>query len=165
MKSISNLNPANASSQGGALIISLVILLIMTILGLTAMQTTMLQERMAGNMKDRNMAFQATEAALRTGENWVEANAAALQGAQSLRSVLAPNPISSWDGNPNSGTLPGFDNQLAEDPVFHAGAPYRIRIGIQLPPQFRFVYPVTARGVGGVDSTIVILESSYEPLN
>jgi len=165
MKSISSHKPTHTSSQGSALIVSLVILLIMTILGLTAMQTTTLQERMAGNMKDRNMAFQAAEAALRAGENWVEANAAALQGARSLRSVLAPNPVSSWDGNPNTGKLPGFDDQLAEDPVFYVGPPYRIRVGIELPPQYRFVYPVTARGVGGVDSTVVILESHYAPLN
>jgi len=111
------------------------------------------------------MAFQAAEAALRAGENWVETNAAAVQNAQSLRSVLAPNPVSSWDGNPNSGTLSNFDVQLAEDPVFYVGPPTRIRVGIELPPQYRFVYPVTARGVGGVDSTVVILESNYEPLN
>jgi len=165
MKSIPNLNLANTSSQGSALIVSLVILLIMTILGLSAMQTTVLQERMAGNMKDRNMAFQAAEAALRAGENWVENNAASLQGARSLHSVLAPNPISSWDGNPNSGKLADFDAPLAGDPVFYAGPPKSIRVGIQLPPQFRFVYPVTARSVGGVDSTVVILESNYEPFN
>lgn len=36
----------------------------MTLIGTTAMQGTH-QQRMAGNMRDRNLAFQAAEAALR----------------------------------------------------------------------------------------------------
>ena len=54
--------------QGSALIISLIILLLMTLIGVTAMQTTTLEERMTGNMRDSNIAFQAAEAALREGE-------------------------------------------------------------------------------------------------
>jgi len=50
---------------GAALIVSLVLLLIMTVLGVTAMRTTTLQERMAGNLRDNNLAFQDAEAALR----------------------------------------------------------------------------------------------------
>jgi type IV pilus assembly protein PilX len=56
------------AQKGMALIISLIILLSMTLLGLAAMQNTSLQERMAGNMRAENIAFQAAEAALRAGE-------------------------------------------------------------------------------------------------
>lgn len=56
---------------GAVLIVSLIILLLMTIIGITAMQTTTMEERMAGNLRDRNLALQAAEAALRDGENWL----------------------------------------------------------------------------------------------
>jgi Tfp pilus assembly protein PilX len=54
--------------QGSALIISLIILVLMIIISTTGMQTTILQERMAGNARDYNNAFQASEAGLADGE-------------------------------------------------------------------------------------------------
>ena len=57
-------------TQGGAvLVVSLLILLIMTIVGVSSIQTTTLEERMAGNTRDQNLAFQSAEAALIEGEN------------------------------------------------------------------------------------------------
>lgn len=52
-------------TQGGsALIVALVFLLIMTLIGTTAMQGTTQQERMAGNYLDRMKAFQVAEGTL-----------------------------------------------------------------------------------------------------
>jgi type IV pilus assembly protein PilX len=56
--------------QGAALIISLIILVIMTIIGVSSIQNTTLEERMAGNMRDQNLAFQAAETALRYAEQY-----------------------------------------------------------------------------------------------
>lgn len=47
--------------RGTALIMSLVILLILTILGVTAMSTSSLQEKMAGNLQDMVRAIEAAE--------------------------------------------------------------------------------------------------------
>ncbi len=55
--------------KGITLIVGLILLLVMTMLGLTAVQVTTQQERMAGNLRDRNIAFQAAESALREGES------------------------------------------------------------------------------------------------
>jgi type IV pilus assembly protein PilX len=55
--------------HGAALMLALVLLLMMTILGVSAMHTTNLQERMAGNMRDRGVAFEAAEAGLRVAES------------------------------------------------------------------------------------------------
>lgn len=57
--------------QGVALVVSLIILLLTTIIGVTAMQGTTLEDRMATNMVDRNLAFEAAEAALRDAESWL----------------------------------------------------------------------------------------------
>ena len=54
--------------NGAALVTGLIFLVILTLLGVTAMQTSIMEERMAGNARDRNIAFQAAEAALRNAE-------------------------------------------------------------------------------------------------
>lgn len=58
--------------KGAVLIVALVILLVLTILGVTLMESSVVEERMAGNLLDRNVTFQAAEAALRAGEEWVD---------------------------------------------------------------------------------------------
>ncbi|KEA64591.1 Type IV fimbrial biogenesis protein PilX [Marinobacterium lacunae] len=50
------------------LIVALIMLLLISIIGVSAMQSTSMEERMAGNLYDRHTAFQAAEAALREGE-------------------------------------------------------------------------------------------------
>lgn len=49
--------------RGAALIISLVILLVITVIGLTSMKTSILQERMSANAQNARQAFLAAEAA------------------------------------------------------------------------------------------------------
>ena len=58
--------------NGAVLITALLLLLVMTLIGLSGARTTTLEEKMAGNMRDRHRAFQAAEAALREGERLVE---------------------------------------------------------------------------------------------
>jgi len=60
--------------QGAVLAVSLVLLILITLLGLSGIRTVNLEEKMATNSVDRNLAFQAAEAALRNGEEYAEAN-------------------------------------------------------------------------------------------
>lgn len=57
--------------QGTTLIVCLIFMLLLTIIGVGAMRSATLQERMAGNARDSNVAFQAAEAALRDAETYV----------------------------------------------------------------------------------------------
>jgi len=66
--------PLNILNQNGAVLITgLLILVILSILGITTMQSSLLQERMAGNMEQRDIAFEMAEAGLRDGEAWLDA--------------------------------------------------------------------------------------------
>lgn len=56
---------------GTVLVVALIMLLLMTMIGLTSMRGTTMEERMAGNWRDQNMALQASEAALRDAEAWL----------------------------------------------------------------------------------------------
>lgn len=62
---------SGSREKGAALITALMILLVMTLLGITAVTTSSLQEKMAGNMRDQYMAQQAGDSILRDGESWV----------------------------------------------------------------------------------------------
>lgn len=64
--------PPARRQEGVALFIALVILLIITVLGISGLQTTTLEERMAASARDRDIAFQAAEAALVQGEAFVQ---------------------------------------------------------------------------------------------
>lgn len=63
-----NLASPSRYSRGASLLVVLILLLVMTVLGLTILRSTMLEERMSANMFDRSLAFQAAETALREGE-------------------------------------------------------------------------------------------------
>jgi type IV pilus assembly protein PilX len=54
--------------QGVVLVISLLMLLVLTLIGLAATRSTTLEERMTANQNDATVAFEAAEAALRDGE-------------------------------------------------------------------------------------------------
>jgi len=54
--------------RGSALVLSLVILLVMTLLGITAMNTSVLEEKMASNDRNQKLAFQNAESGLSQAE-------------------------------------------------------------------------------------------------
>ena len=62
------------SQAGSALIISLIVLVILTMLGVTGMRSSVLEEKMAGNLRDSQLAFQAAEATLREAEQYIDSN-------------------------------------------------------------------------------------------
>jgi len=53
---------------GAVLILSLVMLFTLTLIGVSTLNTTNLEEKMAGNTRDRHIAFQAAESAIRAAE-------------------------------------------------------------------------------------------------
>lgn len=55
--------------RGSTLIVSLLMLLLLTLVGVAGMKDTLLQEKMVGNVLDREIALQAAESALRAAED------------------------------------------------------------------------------------------------
>ncbi|HEY4127444.1 MAG TPA: PilX N-terminal domain-containing pilus assembly protein [Gammaproteobacteria bacterium] len=62
-----------ARQQGVVLVISLLMLLVLTVLGLAATRSTALEERMTANQNDKEVAFESAEAAVRYGEGLLSA--------------------------------------------------------------------------------------------
>lgn len=81
------------NESGAALIVALIMLLLISIVGVSAMQTTTMEEKMAGNLRDRHVAFQAAEAALRQGEADAEDNYPDVDGNGSVTININGNDV------------------------------------------------------------------------
>jgi len=57
--------------RGAALFIALILLVGMTMIGLSSMSSSILQEKMASNYRQEDLAFQAAASAMRWGEFWL----------------------------------------------------------------------------------------------
>lgn len=75
--------------RGVALVVGLIFLLITTLMALTAMSGVIMQERMAGNLKNVSVAQAGAESALRAGENWLRAYYLTSAGNQALGNSTA----------------------------------------------------------------------------
>lgn len=179
-------NLSKAKQQGAVLAVSLILLLVLTLVGITGMQTTSMEEKMSGNGRDYDMAFQAAEVALRNAESYVTGLVTAVDfdSATNFDGLLSeaeiePNYFSddTWfatGGSTVGSVQPGnavssmYGSQpryivkfLAEnDPDSNA----RLNVvgyGEQLPGALVTVFKVTARGTGGTDNSKVILQSHY----
>ena len=170
----------HGKQRGLALFISLVVLLIITIIGVSAVQTTTLEERMAANARDHDIAFQAAEAALLSAEALVE--------------ILQPADVPSFGGNTNGRYLPsGAGNQprwetvdwpgdatipLSDDtiPGVADQPKYIVEYLTQLAPDEdelnlsniggtsgapTDIFRITARGAGGSTRAQVLLQVTY----
>lgn len=139
--------------HGAVLATSLVMLLLLTIIGITAMSGTTEQERMAGNFRDRDIAFQSGETALRATEQWLEAHAG------------PPSPSVLVDIT----TPPGVTDREMEG--VHARPevavselqyiPDSLNIGQQGDDAGRTYYRIRAQASGGSDSARAVLASTY----
>ncbi len=68
MRTALRTRPVPRLQQGIALYVALIMLLLLTLLGLAALQVTSMQERMSGNFRTYNLAFNRAEDTLRARE-------------------------------------------------------------------------------------------------
>ena len=155
----------HATQGGSALIVALVFLLVMTLIGTTAMQGTTQQERMAGNYLDRMMAFQAAEGALSM--------------AKSATAPLVPNALAIPAGQqPGTWWQPTTPLPDCLPNVFSLNPPQPCLVqgytGLSSPPSYVIeklsgisqsggvMCRYTARATGGSGGAEVILEAVTE---
>lgn len=167
---------AHKKQTGAVLFVSLIILLIMTLLGISGMQTTVLEEKMAGNFKDKNMSFQAGESALREAEEYLNATSilppftgGTVGHYQPTASGAArwDDTVTDWTDTTNdvlayAGTL----TNIAASPAYiieelpaipEAGG--SLEAGVAVEARY---YRITTRAVGGTDTAVVMLQSTYK---
>lgn len=92
----SNLRPPPARQKGIVLVVGLVFLLVLTIIGVTSLRTTTLEQRMAGNMQQKTVAFQDAEAKIALVINGLNGNTSTLNtndSCDSLNPDAYPDPV------------------------------------------------------------------------
>lgn len=171
--------------SGAVLVVALIMVLLMTIVGLASIRGSGLQEQMAGNMRDRNLAFQASESALREGEGMVATvalvNALDFNNAAGLFKFDAFNAGAvqttgrkfwaeefDWATKAkvystdiaHTAEKPSFVLERIEtlEPGMNGGA---IDWASMLETEAEISYRVTARAAGGTTDTVVILQTTY----
>jgi len=162
--------------RGAVLVVSLFLLVVLTLLGVTSMQGTTMETRIAINREDRATAFMAAEAALREAEQVVQAQ------------TSAPNPVDATCAANCDVWAPGalfgdYDDYLdstiwADGRIPQAIAPL---VGVAAAPTYvvefarfvpdnlniggggqisgRYFYQVTARGEGETATAHAVLQS------
>ena len=175
-----SLQPYSIHQKGAVLIVSLIILLMLTLIGLSAIQSTSLEEKMAGNYRDQNLSFQAAETTLREGEGWI----AKQTSEPVLSSASCTSDCTVWDKDALFAALSAnsyLDNSLWADsraetatttiPGVAAAPKYflelssikrdTLNIGQQQDNTYQAFYGVVAEGIGGTANSRTILQSTY----
>ena len=163
------------NQTGFTLIMSLLILVVLTILGLTSTQSTRTEVAMAGNLRESDMAFQVAEMGLSSAEQFVETTISktSFNDLNGLISKNSPDPdyfdTASWEGVQTSSatianvyTQPKFiikylgDRSQNEVALVNIGGYGTAQPGITV-SNFR----VTAKGSGQTDSASRMIQSYY----
>jgi len=164
----------STKQQGVALVISLIMLLIMTLLAIGSMNTTILEEKMAGNYKDKNMAFQAAEAGVRAGETYLRTTPVLPAFDGTTPGLYQPtlSGLSRWeqviwtsvggDVRQYIGSLSGVAAKpvfIIEEllPVNDTGG--SLEAGVAAESRY---YRITSQAVGGTDTAFVVLQTTYK---
>jgi type IV pilus assembly protein PilX len=175
MNSTSRIN-AVSRERGAALVIALLMLLVMTVLGIAAMQVTRLEERMAGNSRDINLAFQGAEAGLRDSEerlrtltsrpSYCGTPPCPVWSRDIITQDLRTAPVSWWTANAVEYGVAGTQEvvEVTRDPMVVTESlgfvPDSLSVG-HGPPEGRDFYKVTANSAGASNSTEAVLETTY----
>lgn len=157
--------------SGTALILSLVFLLILTMLGLSSVRTTILEEKMTSNMRDQQIAFEAAETGLREGEKWLDdQNRQPNTKTSGSGFVFAQNKLTgitqkdaAWWNDSNTKQAPTSLTTVKSQPRFvleERGFIADSLVRGFKEPTGRTLYRVVARGTGMSDSSQSLVEST-----
>lgn len=170
------------TQSGSVLILALLILVVLTILGVSSMSTTSLEEKMAGNFRDRQIAFNAAETALVEAENFIKTSinsAAVFTNSDGLydsydgptQHNAADDSEGWWTGN-KSRVMQETINEVRTQPRYTIE--YRGDIGEEEGTSINIggygestgggeitSFRITVRATGLTDNSFVILQSYY----
>lgn len=164
--------------RGVVLPVSLILLAVMTLVGVTGMTVNSQHETMASNTRQRNLAFQSAEACIREGESVLagvsppscDGSTPGYRGsfaASSSGEMLDYCWTGSETGCAQAESVAG--PQLAElavpcrfvvEELWTSGPPVGGSVALA-PLEPTTLYRVTARGIGGTEDAVAIVQTLY----
>lgn len=174
--------PVHRLQRGIALVTSLLVLVLVTLLALSVVNTSVFEERMAGNTRDRALAFESAEYALREAQDFLSSpvlpsftTTGGTSGAYFRDLNTSPSgeteevywrDIHNWTANAvaatkTDGVLAGQvqPKYVIEEYPAISCAGYSLKWP---PPPPRNVYKITARGLGQTTEAAVIIQAWYD---
>ncbi len=159
---------------GAVLVASLLFVLVLALIGVSSTQTASLELKLAANNRDKNLAFQAAEAALIDAETWLGATVSLpefdgtdaglfqVAGTDSAPVWLSVN----WQSSDSRG-YSGVLNNVGEQPryIVEELPPMPMPGGSlqsNVPLTEKGWYRITARGTGTIPAASVLLQSVYK---
>ena len=170
--------------KGTAIIVCLMLLTIATLIGVNAVSSTVLEEKMAGNIRNKHMSFQSAEAGLRQAELAAASltDVTAFDGSnglypgsnpgdsQGVLGALADYPVWLDDVNTNwvNGTAPtGIPNapQYIIEDYSESPRDQTCQFIKPIPPGCKLkVYRITVQAEGLNSNSVSMLQSTYKRL-
>ncbi len=172
--------------RGAALITALLILLVLTVIGISALKTSSIQETIVGNMREQDLSFQATEIGITAAEatitNILSPPLATSSGANNkiyLRNNFGTTTtLYDWANSAfdtavwNStiateyGTQGTVDlTEVNADPMFiieeENFRPDSEDPNVRATGQGIYTYRITSRGEGKAASTVTLIQETY----
>jgi type IV pilus assembly protein PilX len=169
-----------AYERGVVMVIALLFLVIVSILGTFMFRSLTIQERVAGNTRDKLRAFEAAQSALQYGEWWLaqstDTNNITCGGATSVNAngmricdLPLSNPTSlPWsirtDYTPPTITVAAGGGLAASGDINYRGLPglHVAYLGTSSVVSGARLYRVTAFGYGGNADTAAVVSSTYQ---
>lgn len=173
---------ADSSEKGAVLFVSLIMLVIVTLMGVIAMKSSTLQEKLAAAAMDQNVAFQAAESALRDAEIYINSSLSITSGFSTACSnglcLPSNTAVSAWDGigDWSTSALPIIFGTQTTAPAIASVSrqpryiiellgdiPCTVGCSSKLPPATTdgTAFRITAMGWGRRTTTPVMLQSVY----
>lgn len=166
--------PCRKKQAGVVLFVSLIFILMVTMLAVTSIQSTTVTERIAGNSRDKSMAFQAAEAGLRDAEFFLDEKSVSVEtdalfnDSNGLYDSRADTDVhwnsvsggyKTYTGTalPKVETQPQYMIELLPEELF---AEESLVSGKPVESLYRY-YRVTSLGTGSSNSSVVMLQSIY----
>lgn len=150
--------------EGAVLIIALVMLLLITMISIATVRGTTLDERMAGNARDRDKALQAADAAVRMCLKQLTVDVPSTYTGTIL--LPAASGDENWEVDANWAS--GSSNSVEIDMATSSGDTTLASMRLSSNPRCMVErlgsgdnYRITGRAVGAADTSVVILQATY----
>lgn len=175
--------PLIRNQRGATLVIALIFLLLLTIIGVTAVTTSTLQEKMAANQKDKQIAFDGAESALRDAETWLIAqpgrnttssslpcgiNVICVFGVPGNFGNLSTHNTSWWTtygGVDPNGSNPNLITAPSLPPEYIIEDQNKVKFSLKVNhPAGDVFYRITATGWGATPNAVSTLQESFAKL-
>ena len=163
---------AHAKQSGSSLIVTMIMLVALMLMGVTAVVVSNTQFRMAGNLQFQNLAMSNAESAMAQAENWVGTNFADARFSARVSGGLYPansnpDPYSmAWDDTTSvkvdaSGSQRYVIEMLGADRVLPSNSVGNCNVyGMAGPCPKVNVYHITGRGTS-VRGSVKLVQSIY----